>query len=290
MTAFVATCAVEERGRTCDAPTQAFLCDSHRDELVSWLWDIGGLKLDDRGQYLPSLLDELDTTITGDDKIGGTSIGIVVRSAETPLPFKEKASDVKHSLINAIVGWTRLFAEDNPHLIFEVSTVEQAAQWMAAFPNLLAGQVAAVEMHSDIRTWVDSATHCIDRPVERTYAGMCTGKFEDKDCATRMFALVDRSIVTCPKCEALYYVDQQWRVMEELLRAKNLPARAIADALKSYANIGINVKTIRSWGRRGQIPSYGTDKHGSLIHNVGETLDFARSLKRAGESACIEAA
>lgn len=291
MTAFVATCAVEDRGRTCDAPTQAFLCDSHRDELVSWLWDIGGLKLDDRGQYLPSLLDELDTTITGDDKIGGASIGIIVHSSETRLPFNEHASDVKHSLCNSVVGWTRLFAEDNPHLLFDVSTIEEAARWMAGFPNLLAGQVAAVEMHDEIRQWVTSARRSIDRPAQRVYAGRCGAVLNDVECAEQLFALEHRHEVVCPTCGTEHHVEDRRAQILKGLRAQRATARVIADALKGFAGIGINVKSIRTWGRRGLLTNYAADpERDQPIHEIGETLDHARSVKAARESACVEAA
>lgn len=286
---FVATCTIEDRGSACGIPTQAFLCDKHRDILVEWLEDIGGIRQGDSGEYVQSMLQDLDDAICGDTKVGGSPIGIVVHSAETALPFNNHASDAKWGLRNTISTWARVFAEENPHLVFEPETVEDAARWMTQFPDLLADHPAAVEMYADIHEAVKEARRVVDRPAERVFAGRCDFVMNDEECNTRLFAVAHRYEVSCPTCGTEYRVEERRAEILKWLRGERATARVITDALKNFANIGINMKSIRTWARRGLIPNYASE--GEVpVHQIGETLDFARSVKATRESSCIEAA
>lgn len=288
---FVATCAVEERDGTCGAPTQAFLCSKHTDEMLFWLWDIGGVALNDSGQYQESLLDELDTTICGDDKVGGASIGIVVRSGETPVVFNERASDAKQALCNTVVGWTKLFAEDNPHLIFDVTTIEQAARWMAGFPNLLAGHPAAVEMHDELRVRVRDARNCIDRPADRVYVGECGARNEEKNevCDAKLFAVVGHIEVTCRVCLTVFCVGSRQRDLLVKLRSQVVTAREAERALKPFFGRMVNVKTLRTWINRGVVKNRaGVGESPKVL--VADVLDLLNGRGSSSVSSCTEAA
>lgn len=282
MTTFVATCAVETRGETCCAPTQNFLCSKHRDELVMWLWDIGGLHLGDSGQYQDSLLDDLDVTICGVDKVGGASIGIVTRNGETPLPFNEKASDIKHMLCNAVTSWTRVFAEDNPHLLFNVATIEDAARWMAGFPNLLAGHVAAVEMHADIGALVHRARRSIDRPAQRVYLGECGGATEDGRCDATLFGYEGRAGARCGQCGAEWLIEARRRTMLADIEDKVAHSGNLAALVKANG-VPLASSTIRNYARTGKIASVGVDARQRPLYRVGDVLDVL--LKRRADAA-----
>lgn len=288
---FVATCAVEDRDGTCNAPTQAFLCGKHTDELLFWLWDIGGVQLGDSGQYCTSLLDELDTTICGDDKMGGAHIGIVTGDSEAPLAFNERASDIKSALCNTVVGWTKLFAEENQHLLFDVATIEEAARWMAGFPNLLAGHPAAVEMHDELRVRVKDARRCIDRPADRVYVGECdtpnaeTGKV----CKAKLFAVVGSIGVTCRECTTSFCVPDRQRDMLLKLRSQVVTAREAEKALKPFFGRSVNVKTLRTWINRGVLHNHADADEAPKVL-VADVLDLLNGRGSAGVSTCTEAA
>jgi hypothetical protein len=288
---FVATCAVEERDGTCGAPTQAFLCSKHTDELLFWLWDIGGVALSDSGEYATSLLDELDTTICGDDKVGGASIGIVVRSSDHSISFNERASDAKRDLCNTIVGWTKLFAEDNPHLIFDVTTIEEAARWMAGFPNLLAGHPAAVEMHDELRARVRDARSCIDRPADRVYVGECGGRNEETNevCTTKLFAIVGHIEVTCRACLTVFCVGDRQRDLLVKLRSQVVTAREAEKALKPFFGRMVNVKTLRTWINREVIKNRASEGETPKVL-VADVLDLLNGRGSSSVSSCAEAA
>jgi hypothetical protein len=286
---FVATCAVETRGQTCGVPTQAFLCGTHRDELVGWLKDIGGITLGDSGEFVQSLLQDLDDAICGDTKMGGSPIGIIVQSAETPLPFNNHASDAKWYIRNAIQTWARLFADENQHLVFAPATTEDAARWLTQFPDLLADHPAAVEMYDGIREVVQDARRVVDRPAERVFAGRCDFSMNGVVCQTALFALAHKYEVVCPTCGSEYKVEERRTEILKWLRAEHATAKVITDALRNFASIGINTKSIRSWGRRGQLRNYAGEGE-TPEHQIGETLDLARSLNATRESGCVDAA
>lgn len=288
---FVATCAVDDRDGTCNAPTQAFLCGKHTDELLFWLWDIGGVQLGDSGQYCTSLLDELDTTICGDDKMGGAHIGIVTGDSETPLAFNERASDIKSALCNTVVGWTKLFAEDNPHLLFDVATIEEAARWMAGFPNLLAGHPAAVEMHDELRVRVKDARRCIDRPADRVYVGKCGGHNAEKNktCTAKLFAIAGHIEVTCRECATSFCVGDRQRDLLMKLRSQVVTAREAEKALKPFFGRQVNVKTLRTWINRGVLMNRaGSDDAPKVL--VADVLNLLNSRGSTSVSTCAEAA
>jgi hypothetical protein len=282
VTAFVATCAVEDRSGTCGFPTQGFLCSKHRDELVLWLWDIGGVQLGDSGEYQASLLDELDTTICGDDKVGGTSIGIVSRSDEHSVRFNERASDVKRTLVNALVGWARVFAEENAHLVFAPATVEDAARWMASFPGLLESHPAAVEMHRDIREVVFTARHAVDRRAQRVFLGECGGEFEGVRCTAPLFALEGRHEARCHVCTSEWSMESRREMLLDRLEDTLAHSGRLAALVRANGR-QIASSTIRSYATRGKIVARGKDDRGRPVYRVGDVLDVL--LKRSREAA-----
>jgi hypothetical protein len=288
---YAATCAVEERDGTCGAPTQAFLCSKHTDELLFWLWDIGGVSLADSGEYATSLLDELDTTICGDDKVGGASIGVVVRSTDHSISFNERASDAKTALCNTVVGWTKLFAEDNPHLIFDVTTIEQAARWMAGFPNLLAGHPAAVEMHDELRVRVRDARRAIDRPADLVHVGVCGGwnEAENKRCKVNLFAIVGHIEVTCRECGTSFCVGDRQRDLLLKLRSQVVTAKQAEKALKPFFGRTLSVKTLRTWINRKVIENRAGEGQEPRVL-VADVLNLLNGRGSSGVSSCTEAA
>jgi hypothetical protein len=269
---YAATCAVEERDGTCGAPTQAFLCSKHTDELLFWLWDIGGVSLADSGEYATSLLDELDTTICGDDKVGGASIGVVVRSTDHSISFNERASDAKTALCNTVVGWTKLFAEDNPHLIFDVTTIEQAARWMAGFPNLLAGHPAAVEMHDELRVRVRDARKAIDRRPGRAFLGICGGVFEGVVCDAALHVYEGKHEARCFECGTEWRVEDRRRAMLSSLEDRVAHSGALA-ALVKRNGVSLASSTVRNYARSGKIRQVGVDEKKRPVYRVGDVLD-----------------
>lgn len=279
-----ATCAVEEREGVCAAPTQEFLCSKHRDELVWWLWDIGGNCLSESLNYGDSLLRELDTTVCRDDKIGGASIGIVTRNGEQGLMFNAHASSIKESLVRSVRLWALRFAEENPHLLFAPATIEDAALWMAGFPNLLAGHHQAVAIHADIRELVHAARRAIDRPAQRVYLGECGGRTEEGLCTAALFGLQDRLGAHCFECGADWLVDARRKTMLSGIEDKFAHSGNLAALVKANG-VPLASSTVRNYARTGKIRCMGNDSKGRPLYRVGDVLDVLLKLKRPGQAA-----
>lgn len=67
----------------------------------------------DLAELAESLLYDLERTLAGLTRTGGSPIGIVVRTAERGLGFDERAGDLLRQLHNTLGGWVRVIAEDN---------------------------------------------------------------------------------------------------------------------------------------------------------------------------------
>lgn len=277
-----ATCAVEDREGVCAAPTQEFLCAKHRDELVLWLWDVGGNCLGDSLNYGDSLLRELDTTICRDDKTGGASVGIVSRNGEQGLVFNLRASDIKESLVRSVRLWALRFAEENPHLRFNPATIEDAALWMAGFPNLLAGHHQAVAMHADIGDLVRRGRRAIDRPASRVYLGECGGRTEQGVCTAALFGLQDRLGAHCFECGSDWLVDARRQTMLSGIEDKVAHSGSLAALVKANG-VPVASSTIRNYARNGKIECVATDSKGRPLYRVGDVLDVL--LRRQGKAA-----
>jgi hypothetical protein len=277
-----ATCAVEDRDGVCGAPTRDFLCSKHRTELAMWLWDVAGNCLGDSMNFCDSLLRELDTTICRDDKIGGASIGIVVCNGEQGLLFNSRASDIKEALVRAVRLWALRFAEENPHLRFDPATIEDAALWMAGFPNLLAGHHQAVAMHADIRDLVLRARRVIDRPAQKVYLGECGGMTEKGPCTAALFGLQDRLGAHCFECGSDWLVDARRQTMLSGIEDKVAHSGNLAALVKANG-VPLASSTVRNYARRGKIVSVGVDARKRPLYRVGDVLDVL--LSRVGEAA-----
>lgn len=285
-----ATCDVEDRDGVCGAPTQAFLCNKHTDEMLFWLYDVGGLSLDERGGYLPSLLDELDVTICRDDKVGGAAVGVVTGTGETALAFNFKASAAKDALKKCVRQWTLMFADENQHLILDVATIEDAARWLSGFPNLLASHPSAVFMYQELAACVSAARRCIDRPVARQYIGRCD-RWDDvmnRVCQRDLFVHPKAKEATCPECESVHNVEARKDELFARLRNKVAPAAQVVEAL-AFLGEKTHVKTLRTWIARGEVPNR-TKNGGEPTVLVADVLDLLHGRGSRGVSTCAEAA
>lgn len=82
----------------------------------------------DLAELAESLLYDLERTLAGLTRTGGSPIGIVVRTAERGLGFDERAGDLLRQLHNALGGWVRVVYEDEiqPRAICSLCLVDRA--------------------------------------------------------------------------------------------------------------------------------------------------------------------
>lgn len=241
----------------CTQPSQdAFLCYRCGEDLARDLLDV------------PELVDELDTTRSRQDRIGGDNAGR--RSAERALPWKEPASDAAWVLGNTLTTWARDLAETR-HVDLDATTLADTALWLHNRLDWLRAHPAVEEAFGEIVAAVRNARRAVDRPAVLPYAGRC------HECEEHMYARMDRPVVTCRACGHEHNTD---RLRESLHRAvwhELRTAAEIAASLSTYLTDPLPVSTIKTWIERKQLVPKGRDAQRRPLYQVGDVITLAVS-------------
>lgn len=251
------------------APDGVFLCNRCRKALIKDLRDIAGL------DGMPSLVAELNLTITRGDHLTRNSLGIVVRSDEKPVPFNDAASEVFFELRRVVARWTRTVSHHHDHLQSLASTVEQAAEWLSLIPTLLAELPDAGLMREEIREVVHQVYRVIDRPFDRMYVGRCDVVVHPPlaPCGESLYAVEGRDTVECRACGTTWGVDEQRGWLTAQLVDQLAPASDLVGLVTSLGRY-LTTPMIRSWKRRGMLKVVDVDDRGRDLFRVGTVLDL----------------
>lgn len=159
----------------------------------------------DLTEVVASLADDLDITLAGLGRSGGSPIGIVVRSASRGIGFDERAGDLARSLHNCLGGWVRVLFEDtcSPAYVCSICLVEQQhhaegpaprerfwyllnapmgvrddpadlARWLGEHEREIRRHEAASELWQEIHDLVEQVRRVVDRRPDRQYLGVCS--------------------------------------------------------------------------------------------------------------------
>lgn len=238
--------------QVCTKPSDLFLCQVHVDELVEALlalatggiarvtvvsrarWRIPELPWVSVTEYRPGLLAELETTTTRQHKLGAP--GGKRAGSEPPMLYHVAASELADVARSIVSGWARDHADRHPHLELP-ATHAAAAEWMAAFPNLIAEHPAAGEMHGDVVGLVRRIRAMIDRPRDRRYLGQCSARLrqitrrEWELCERDVYAEPGKVVVQC-RCGAVHDVasrlDRLRSAVDDQLATAAEASRALA--------------------------------------------------------------
>jgi hypothetical protein len=230
---------------------------------------------------LPGLMGDLDVALAKQARFSGNVGG---RSTTTALAFGYAASEAAWVARQTILVWidwvTAVRGHRVPDTWGEVGDylARLALDWIARHPN---GPQCVDELTAAIR----QARHCIDRPAERRYVGVCNGTTLDADglaviCTQELYALGDHDTVECPRCGATYDVRARQDAMLNQIRDHVLTA---ADMARAVDGLGVDITfdRIRQWKRRGQLAPVldeagnpRADIHGRPLYRVGDVLDI----------------
>jgi len=205
-------------------------------------------KLVTRLGYVPSLVEELEVTITKQDRVGGRGGG-GGQSFEPPSPFNERASDVRTQLRDRLSSWARAVAEHSggvvPYTPDARGTAVLAARWLAEHPWSVAGYPAAGDLFEEVSDDVRAAFQCIDRPPLATFAGRC-------DCGGLLYARPGHGLAACRTCGLTYGVQEMREWMLGELEHREGTATEVS-AILSAVGIRISYTTIHRWHARGYL-------------------------------------
>lgn len=258
----------------CGRPTNDFLCTACVTELVTALRELA-FGMTSGGQRRPGLADDLQAVVAR-LTTRRSGLGVVSRSAETALPFHAAASELAWVMDNTLSTWAWDFAETHRHLHPRWSTVTEAAEWMASYPNLLALHPAAEQMHDEITHLVHQVRSMVDIAPERIYLGPCGEKVEGVVCTEDLYALPSRTTVHCGVCGAAWNVEERREWLLEQVEDQLATAPEIARALPTLGQ-PVSVDRIRVWAHRGELskkPAHPLDPRRRPRYRIGDVLDL----------------
>lgn len=239
---------------SCGRPTrdEAFVCDPCIEELDKALGDCGWLE------------EELETTITR-QRGAATSGG--ARSATTPLPWHEKASDARRTLHSTLATWVRFIEEEG---------VRGRPAWepkdsLGSMSRWLMHVTAGLGFHELGHDAVDEITDAVAecrrvvfwKRKNRIYLGKCEQVVKDEDdvvvtlsCDGDVYAEEGDQVGECEECgQGVTVVIRK----EQIDRRLNDKLFTAAEAATAAGYLGLHGdrdrirKRINQWHTRGRI-------------------------------------
>ncbi|WP_067171158.1 hypothetical protein [Microtetraspora niveoalba] len=236
---------------------------------------------------VPSLTMELDRALARQNVFGDRAGG---RSAETALPWDQRAREARHVLRSALSGWTHYLADGIRPMAGPIcrarcehqtctyislgrpprrdATPGAMAVWLLRHQRQLLGRATADEAVDEIREAVRLARRAIDRPPSLWYAGPCGVGGCDAD----LYARHGSAIIRCRACYATHdtAARETW-----LLRQATHHLGTATEIARALTGFGYEVTPARiwQWAHRGRLAARGRGRRGPL-YRVGDVLDL----------------
>ncbi len=300
----VSTCVV------CGAQTDAFLCGEARREtgcLGRLLRELGNCA---------ALVDELNTTISRQDKLGSASVGFVSSGGdEHPLPLNVGAMDSGLLLRDRLSSWARMLWEENaprdedgdPGPVDIQPGIVSVSRWLMRHPTWISLCPAVDELYDEVMETIRLAWRAVDTAPDKVYIGQCStvqedwwvGEHEERPegpdpmCTEELYALEGDWEKRCPVCLTLHDVGERKSVLSGAMEHQYVPE----EILLSIANgRGENVTRpmLRSLRRRKRVGVFLNLEDGDFGAGVGDRFGYrvrpwtdedppARRLYRVGD-------
>ena len=232
------------------------------------------LELDQRLGNVSAWWLELDNVLSRQTRYGSGSEGR--RSAEIPLPYDPRATEVAFVVSNTITTWTRHICETRPcefpqwpYIVPSATLTGLLAGFLVGHTEWLRHRQEGAEAFDELTAMTQLLERTIDRPAPLWYAGPC-------NCRRDLYAQPGATTITCPDCEAQYDVSarRQWLLdsAEDHLAHAALISRAI-----TMLGEPVDKMTISRWVAKGRLIAHGVDRDGRALYRVGDVIDLTRN-------------
>lgn len=232
---------------------------------------------------------ELDTVLSRQAKIGGASVGVVVRMAEQPLPIHLGASDRAHQLRSALSTWVRDLhdlhavrwqqcdtcgatwtsgdqrhdAESCPGPWREQvdplacgDTLSAMAAWILRHPTWVRSHLAAEQLHHDLTRAIDASWRVVDRPPDSVYLGICSADIQVEDgmeqCQVDLYAVEGQDVVRCWSCRTDHVTADRRRALATAVEDQVVETRVLVGLVGALGQ-PLTSAAIRNLRARGRI-------------------------------------
>ncbi|MGW3346777.1 hypothetical protein ACWDA3_25990 [Nonomuraea rubra] len=207
------------------------------------------------------------------------------RSADTALPYDERARSALTVLRSALVGWYRQLVDDEPRpgpICRQCShpsclwlhrsrppadNLAAIARWLLRQRAALLGHQAVAEAVDELGAAIRQARRVIDRPPATWYAGPC----RVDGCPADLYARHGATVIRCRECGGTHsaILREQWLMAQV---ADHLgTATEIARALAAFQP-GLTPSMIRGYAHRGRILDRGQDELGRPLYRIGDVI------------------
>ncbi len=263
-----ATCA-------CGRPVQdATICQGCSDRLERALGDV------------PALVQDLEVTRFRQSRTGGQGIGIVVRGAERPLPWDQRASEATDVLRSTLVGWVRIALEEaHPRPASPRDGLADMARFLLALMPWFRQHAAADQAVDEVTHAVENAQRVTDRAPDRVYAGPCREEYGPEDergercCTAHLYATNPRA-VQCPNCKAVHDVPPRQAWLLAMAQDQLETATNLSQALSRLGE-SVTPERVRKWAQRGRVLPHGHNERGHPLYRVGDVLELLRGQQES---------
>lgn len=246
----------------------------------------------DLTELAESLLHDLDITLAGLGRSGGSPIGIVVRSASRGVGFDERAGDLARQLHNCLGGWVRVVYEDEIQPGVPLTVADKTnclAAWLGIHEREVRRHEAVGKLWQEIRDLVEQVRRIVDRRPDRQYLGVCSEPLTSGvygtpfECDADLYVIDDlRSTVDCRQCGTRHHVEHRRATLLDAVDDQLGTASEISHALAAYANQDLKVERLRQWYSRGKIAQYAPrDGDRWPRYRVGDVRELLNPTRKA---------
>lgn len=234
---------------------EAYVCDTCVSALNRALGDV------------PWLDDELETTITRQRAAATTG---AARSAQTGLPWHERASETRRTLHGLLVSWVRFCGEENVRGLptWEVrDTLPSLSRFLLNCTRGLTFLDIGPEAVEEITDAVAACERMIDRHPEREYAGPC-------ECGRDLYRAPGERWVRCKHCNEQTDTEELLAKMRGAVMGRYVTAREGAGLLSKFG-METQQGTIDKWRERKRILDHGSDHRGHRLYLFDDLIALA---------------
>lgn len=211
---------------------------------------------------VPWMLDELDTVITQQTRYTTNSSG---KSAEQPMAFNVKASDMRGQLVMHLDTAARMIAEANGWNLTHTDAAG-ASRWLMRSLTAIRLHEAGAQIVDEITATNAGCLWVIDRPAAKQYLGDCTMVFKvedlDEPCQGRIYGRQGKDRAACDTCGTEWEADALRTMLLKQLDDRLCTAAEIAH-LSTYLGLVDGREKVRKrinqWAIRGRIEAHESE-------------------------------
>lgn len=276
----VSTCVV------CGSETETFLCGSER-TLAGCLGKLMR-KLGD----CAALSEELDTTLSRQDKAGGASVGFVSSGGgERPSPINLGASDAGSLLRDRLGSWARDLWETNGipdedgqlPPINVANTIVSLSRWLMRHPLWIALHPAADDLYDEVMETIRLTWRSVDTAPGKVYIGRCSrvidewwGDDEQPEgpapmCQEELYAREGDWEKRCPVCCYIHDVGKRKEVLGQAVEKQYVPLKTLV-GLVTDRGLHLTTSMIRNLRARKRITAYVNATEGDETDQFGAPI------------------